>query len=415
VEEAHTLAQEPKQPEPEQKAEPARNDPIVITEDEADKELKAKPFKGLGEFLLAVVDGNDKRLRPLQSTDPLDERGYNIGKAIGFEKVGSLYDARLAHQAKAISGMSETVPADGGILVQTDIRTNIIQRMYNVGSLLQRVAMIPVSANSNGITLYGVDETSRATGSRRGGIRAYWAAEGDEKTSSKPKFREINLKLNKLIGLVYATDELLADASALGAWVQQNLPEELRFVAEDSIIRGTGAGQPLGILNAPATVSVTKESGQAADTVVAENIIKMWARRWVSANDYVWLVNQDVGPQLHQLNLPVGTGGALVYMPAGGLSQSPYGTLYNRPVLEVEYCSTVGSQGDIILASLSQMQFIDKGGIQSAVSMHVRFIYDEQTFRFVYRVDGTPLWHQPLTPYQGTDTVSPFVVLDDRD
>ena len=130
--------------------------------------------------------------------------------------------------------------------------------------------------------------------------------------------------------------------------------------------------------------------------------------------DYVWLVNQDVTPQLHQLNLPVGTGGALVYMPPGGLSQSPYGTLYGRPVLESEYCSTLGTVGDIILFSPSQYQMIDKGGVQSAMSIHVRFIYDEQVFRFVYRIDGKPLWHQPLTPYQGTNTQSPFVTLATR-
>jgi HK97 family phage major capsid protein len=274
--------------------------------------------------------------------------------------------------------------------------------------------MIPISANSNGLTLYGVDETSRVAGSRRGGVRGYWASEGDEKTSSKPKFREINLRLNKLVGLVYATDELLADAAALGAYVQQVLPEELRFLAEDAIINGTGAGQPLGVLNAGCLVSVAKETGQAADTVVAENIIKMWSRRWAGNNDYIWLVNQDVTPQLHQLNLPVGTGGALVYMPPGGLSQSPYGSLYGRPVIETEYNDTVGDQGDIILFSPSAYQMIDKGGIQSASSIHVRFIYDETVFRFVYRVDGQPLWHQPLTPYKSSNTQSPFVALDAR-
>jgi len=89
--------------------------------------------------------------------------------------------------------------------------------------------------------------------------------------------------------------------------------------------------------------------------------------------------------------------------------------LYNRPVLEVEYASTVGTVGDIILAALSQMQFIDKGGVQSAASIHVRFLYDEQVFRFIYRVDGKPLWHNTLTPYQGNNTVSPFVTLASRD
>jgi HK97 family phage major capsid protein len=217
-----------------------------------------------------------------------------------------------------------------------------------------------------------------------------------------------------LIGLVYATDELLADAAALQAYVMQILPEELRFLAENSIINGTGAGQPLGILNAGCLVSVAKETGQAATTLEAENVINMYARRWVGVNDYIWLINQDVEPQLHQMNLPVGTGGALVYMPPGGLSQSAYGTLYGKEVIPVEYCPTLGTVGDIILVSPSQYQMVEKGGIQSAMSIHVRFIFDEQTFRFVMRLDGQPLWHNALTPFQGTNTVSPFVALATR-
>ena len=400
-------------PEPTPDPKPAKSG-IVVVADEADKLLEAKPFKTAGEFFMAVVHGNDSRLPPLRSDDPLDERGYNLGKALGKDKVGSLYGARLSHQ-KAIGGMSELVPADGGLLVQTDTQMSIMERVYSTGSLLQRVAMIPISANSNSLTLYGVDETSRATGSRQGGIQFYWASEGEEKTGSKPKFREINFKLNKAIGLVKATDELLADASALEGWIMQRLPQELRFGVEDSIIRGTGAGQPLGVLNAGCTVSVAKEDAQDAATVVSQNIIKMWARRWAASNDYVWLINQDVTPQLHQLNLPVGTGGALVYMPPGGLSQSPYGSLYGRPVIEIEYCSTVGTVGDVILFSPSAYQMIDKGGVQSAVSIHVLFTTDQSVFRFVLRVDGKPLWHQPLTPYQGTKTQSPFITLATRE
>lgn len=398
---------------------------VKVVKDETDKQVESEPpFKSMGDFFMAVSGqgeyGNpeaNKILQAVRSKDTHDEGGYNLGKAIGYTRQASLSDMRKAHWAgklKAISGMSELVPADGGFLVQTDTDLNILSRMYNVGQLIQRVGMIGISANSNSLTLYGEDETSRATGSRRGGIRAYWASEGDEKTSSKPKFREINFKLQKLIGLVYATDELMADASALESWIMQNLPEELVFTAENAIIRGTGAGQPQGVIGAGCTVSVAKETGQNAATIVSENIINMWARRWARATDYVWLVNQDCGPELHALNLPVGTGGALVYMPPGGLSQSPYGTLYGRPVIESEYCSTLGTVGDIILFSPSQYQMIDKGGIQSATSIHVRFIYDEQVFRFVYRIDGKPLWHQPLTPFQGTNTQSPFVTLATR-
>ena len=55
-------------------------------------------------------------------------------------------------------------------------------------------------------------------GSRQGGVRGYWADEATEKTASKPKFREINLHLHKLIGLVYLTDELMEDKQVRSAY-----------------------------------------------------------------------------------------------------------------------------------------------------------------------------------------------------
>jgi HK97 family phage major capsid protein len=172
---------------------------------------------------------------------------------------------------------------------------------------------------------------------------------------------------------------------------------------------------PQGILPSAGMVNVAKEAGQAADTVVVPNIVKMWSRMWIrSRSNAVWFIHQDLEPQLFQLQLPVGTGGQAVYMPPGGLSATPYATLMGRPVVPVEYCQTVGDRGDIILADLSQYQMIEKGGIQSASSIHVQFVYDETVFRFVYRVDGSNIWNSALTPKNGTNTVAPFVLLAER-
>jgi HK97 family phage major capsid protein len=405
------------------KAEPT-NSGIVVGPNEIDRKIKAKKplYNSLGALLVDLAKGADRpELRAIRGGHEV-EQGYDLAKAIGDARVGSVnpqYNKALCDQFnKAVSGMSEAIPADGGILVGTDVDRNIMGRVYNVGQLMSMVDTVPISGNSNSMEFFRENETSRATGSRRGGIRFYWAAEGDDKTSSKPTFDRLRLTLHKAIALVYATDELLQDAAALEAWIMQNLPEELAFGVEASMLAGTGAGMPQGIISDAATISVTKEIGQAADTVVSENIIKMWSRRWVANNDYVWLLHQSVTPQLHQMNLGVGTGGQLVYMPPGGLSQSPYGTLYSRPVIETEYNPAVGDLGDIILWSPSSYQMIDKGGVQSASSIHVRFVNDETTFRFVLRVDGKPKWKSVLTPYAAGSTTpptqSPTVTLAER-
>jgi len=186
-------------------------------------------------------------------------------------------------------------------------------------------------------------------------------------------------------------------------------------VVEDAIINGTGVGMPQGILASGAVVAQAAEAGQAADTVVSQNIMNMWSRMWApSRRNAVWLINQDVEPQLYQLNLGVGTGGVTLWQPPGGLSGAPYSTLMGRPVLASEYCQTVGDQGDILLLDLQQYQMIEKGGIQSASSIHVRFVYDESVFRFVYRCDGISKWNSALTPFNSTITQSPFIALAAR-
>ncbi len=326
-------------------------------------------------------------------------------------------DPRLRN-TRAVTGMSEGIPSDGGFLVQTDFSTTLMKQIWESGDLAGRCKRIPISGRANSIKINGVDETSRVNGSRMGGIQAYWQAEASEKTKSKPKFRQITLDLNKLIGLCYATDELLDDAAALASIIQDGFRDEFNFKIQDGIINGLGAGQLLGILNAGSLVSVTKETGQAPQTVVTENIVKMYSRLFAaSRGTALWLVNQNVEPELFTMTIAVGTGGSSVYMPPGGLSQSPYGSLLGIPVRAIEQCQTIGTVGDIYLADFNNGYLLaEKGGLRSDFSIHVRFIYDEGTFRFVLRIDGQPVRATALTPYKGgaNFTQSHFIALQTR-
>ena len=331
-------------------------------------------------------------------------------KAVHAWEITHELDPRL----KAPSGMAESAGAEGGFLVQTDFAEGIIKRAYAMGQLIGRCKKLPISGPSNGLKLNVSAESSRAS-TRWGGILGYWLAEAGSKTASHPTFDQLQLSLKKLAILTYLTDELLEDVPALNAYCTEGATEELMFKVEDSIINGDGAGKPMGILNAPCTVSVAKEGGQVADTIVTTNIMKMWARMWgPSRINAIWLINQDIEPQLYSMSLAVGTGGIPVYMPAGGISGQPFGTLMGRPVIPCEYCATLGDTGDIYLVDLSQYLLIDKGGPTSASSIHVKFTTDETAFRWVYRVDGQPLWKSALTPYKGSNTLSPFVKLDSR-
>lgn len=369
-------------------AEPAHNKAgyVTVTEDETDKKA-AQPWETLGTFLKAVV---------VAATRP------------------GMTDERLKAQ-KAVLGASSGVPSDGGFLVQQGFSDQLFMLEHAPDEIVRRTRRFPVGANNNGLKINAVDETSRATGSRWGGVQAYWAAEGDSVTATKPKFRQISMELNKLMAVMYATDEMLEDAAQLEAVARVAVPEELSWMLANEIIRGTAAGRPRGILNSSALVTVSKETGQAAATILFENVIKMWSRLWArSRANAIWAINQDIEPQLYSMSLAIGTGGVPVYLPQGGLNSSPFATLMGRPVVPIEQASTLGTVGDIMLLDMGQYLTIDKGGVKEASSMHVAFLTDQMAFRWTYRVDGEPGWRTTLTPANGSNTQSPFIALASR-
>lgn len=329
--------------------------------------------------------------------------------------------ARL-HAYQAASGASTGVPADGGFLVRKDWSTALLARAIETSMLAPRCLTIGIGEGADGIELPFIDETSRATGSRWGGVQVYRRSEAATVTATKPAFGRQTLDLEDLMAIFYATERSLRDATSLQAIAEAAFASEFAFKVDDELIRGTGVGSCLGILNSSALVSVAKETSQIAATFVAENALKMRSRMhprsWPRS---AWFINADVWPQLPQMLIKVknvaGTenvGGVPVWVPGGGVLGNEFDLLLGRPVIPIEQAETLGTKGDIILADWSQYLLINKGGLESANSMHVRFLYDEMTFRWKYRVNGQPTWRTALTPYKGTATLSPFIVLDTR-
>lgn len=316
---------------------------------------------------------------------------------------------------EASLGSNESVSEDGGFLVEKDIADGLLRRTFEVSNIASKVRRIPISAKSNGVKINAIKDDSRATGARWGGLQTYWIGEGDSLTPSRPKFRQMNLQLKKLAGLLYATSEMLQDSTALSGVIQEAFPEEFSFMVDDAIFEGEGTSKPQGFMTNGGKVTIAKEGGQAAATILFENVTKMWARCPArSMKTAEWWINQDTFPALMSLHQVIGTGGVPVYLPPGGLSQSPYGTLFGRPVMPIEYCETLGTEGDIVLADPSSYVLIDKGDIQYATSIHVAFLTDEQAFRFIYRVDGQPIDNKPITPFKGNANQSTFVSLATR-
>lgn len=330
-------------------------------------------------------------------------------------RAGSI-DPRLVANAPTTYG-SEGVGEDGGFAVPPDFRTAIMEKVMGEDSLLSRTDQMTTSSNS--IT-FPADETTAWDAS--GGIQAYWSDEAAQIAQSKPALKEKQVRLHKLACLIPVTEELQEDAPALDAYLRRKVPEKFDYKIQNAIIRGTGAGQPTGILNANALVTVAKETAtspvQAADTIRYDNIVQMHARMYAPCRSRaVWLINQDIEPQLHKMAFDPNTVATPVpvYLPANGVAGAPFGTLMGRPVIPVESCSTLGDVGDIIFADLSQYLSVTKtGGVRSDVSMHLYFDYDTAAYRFTMRIAGMPWWNSAITPANGSATRSCFVTLAER-
>jgi HK97 family phage major capsid protein len=312
----------------------------------------------------------------------------------------------------AATGMGSAIPSEGGFAVPSEVAPGIERNMFEGGEILSRVDARSISGDS--IAYNVIDETSRAS-TRSGGVLGYWIDQGTAPTKSQFKLARVEFKLRKVGALGYMTDELVADAAALGGELESQFGDELIFQVEDAITEGTGAGQPLGYQSAPCLVSVDKEAQQTAATINTANLSKMWARMPArDKSNAVWLINGDCGPQLDMLSIPAGAGALeprfVNYSPAGIL------TIKGRPVVETEYNATLGTVGDIVLINLKRYRLVRKGGVEQASSIHVQFTTGETTFRAFYRCDGAMMPRSAVTPFKGgsTKSLSPAVVLATR-
>ena len=347
-----------------------------------DKGGEARPFRSLGEQLQAVV---------------------NAAKTHAVDK-------RLLQVNNAVQGANEGTGADGGFAVQEDFAGSILETAVSTGDILSRVDSYTVGANSNAARWLMVDETD-VSASVFGGVQMYWAAEGATVAASRPKFKELKLDLEKMMGFAYATDELLQDAAFMTGFFGSAFTVAANRLLEDAIISGDGSGKPTGILNSGALVAVDAEAGQAAGTLNARNILKMWSRALVSGRrNMVWMMHPDLENQLPQLML----GDNLIWMPEGGISGGQYQTILGRPVLFNDNCRAMGTKGDVLLADLKQYMLLKKGTAKQDWSMHVEFLTDQMCFRMVLRCNGTPKVTAPITLKNSDRTRSPFVTLGAR-
>ena len=315
-------------------------------------------------------------------------------------------------QEKAPAGNNTLINTEGGFLVPEEFSTILMNQIQGQAVIAPRTMNIPI--NSRIKLPYLRDDDKSA--SWAAGVDVTWGNEGSTLVNSKFDVNQVELALKKMHALVTTTDELMDDSAvALGTVLSTLTSIALSKEFDHQIVNGIGGARPLGILNSPALLSQAKVSSQTALTINTTNVTEMW-KQMANPGNAVWLINRDALTQIYKLNLAVGTaGGANVFM--FNIAERQSETIFGAPIIWTEHAQTVGTKGDIICADLSAYLTATKAGaaaIKSSSSLHVRFLTDEQVFKFTMRVDGQPWWPAPQTQKNGTHKISPFVSLDTR-
>ncbi len=323
-----------------------------------------------------------------------------------FRKTKGDFDHRLRALQISAAAMNESVPSQGGFAVPPQFVWDALQPKEGDGAVLlnlcDRIQMV-----SNEVHAPGFADDSHSSTAPYGITWATVPESGSFGDAQVLPFKKIQLTAHKSGALFAASNEWLAD-SPMRSRIENIFRTSLRWYVEKRLWTGSGAGQALGALNAGATLSIAKETGQAAATIYTENIVKMWARLYPGSHSRaIWVANQTCFPQLATLTVGVGTGGALtgLLQTNRGVAGEPASAIFGRPLYFSEHLPALGSAGDIMLLDPMLYLLGDRQQISLDASEHVRFTFAETTFRVLARFDGQPALASVLTPANG-DTLA---------
>lgn len=308
----------------------------------------------------------------------------------------------------ATKDMAEGAGATGGYLVPSEFHNDLLRVMGEQSPIYSRVRKQPVSTDAGEFPALdhfvaptaGSGDTAAAAG-----VKTKGKTEGATLDETAPTFTSLEYRIYKVGGYVEVSNELISDSpQSIEALLRSLFAIAIGSKNERNILFGTGAGEPLGILNAPCTVGVTTATN---DTFAYADVLSMWARfRAVSGGTPVWIAHPSLIPQIG--TLAVAAGSPVVW--AGNLAAGQPSTLLGYPILFSEHMNQ-WKTNDMLLADLGAYIMFERQALSIAYSEHAAFTSDKGTWRFTARNDGKPWLKDKISLAQpgAAYTVSPFV------
>jgi len=324
--------------------------------------------------------------------------------------------AEITDKLSQLRNFSSDIPSDGGFLIPETLRSELLKVALETAVVRSLARVIPMDTLR--VPIPAIDSTSNVS-SVYGGISGFWTEEAGQLKGSKPRFGRVVLDAKKLTAYTEVPSELLSDSLiSLTMFIDQMFPEALAFFEDVAFLTGNGVGQPLGVLNGAAAVTVARATSGA---ISFEDILAMYARMLPqSMSRAVWVASIDTFPQLASMRIVqqnvagtenVGVASPAVWLNNGQVIGAPPMTLMGRPVIFTEKTPQMGNTGDLSLIDFGFYLIGDRQAMQARQSDEFKFDTDEVAFRIIERVDGRPWLQSAITPHNGGATLSPIVKL----
>ena len=305
--------------------------------------------------------------------------------------------------------MNEGVGSDGGWLIPVEYSEKIHAVSLENELVMPRAFVQPMTSNE--VKIPGM-EIGDHSSNLFGGFTASYKAEAATLSEANPKARLMTLQALKLTGFLRFSNELLSDTPNGESQIIDICGKGLGWYRDKAFLKGSGSGEPLGLMNANCVVEVDPEVGQTSG-ITYTNLTTMLSRLYAgSFQNSIFICHQSTIPSLLGLTIPCGTGGS--HYPVLTEGKDGQFKMLTRPVIFTEKTETLNTKGDLMLCDFSQYVCGLRAGMRIDTSPHLYFATDETAARLIERHSGQPLWDEALTLQDGSTTVSPFVVLGTR-
>jgi HK97 family phage major capsid protein len=341
-----------------------------------------------------VVKDEPVRIEPVSyrgklKAFPNDEQGRRDAYAFGKWLQGYVHgdaDAKRWCQDHGVESraMGESTNAAGGVFVP-EIATGQVVRLveeYSVWpSAMQNVSM-PVDV---------VTAVKRLSG-----VTATWTAENTEIATSDPTATDIRLVAKKLTVGTRVSNELLADAAAVGDWVVAEFSTAIGEKLDQAAVNGDGTSTYGGIYgvankileNAGSYFTAIDSGDDTFEELAIADFLGVVAKLPTYVTNPRWYISSYGFAQSMQ-RLDLGANGRVTFEDGTGFRFLGY------PVTISNVMAKSGDQSGKVMALLGDASLAGMYGIRSAFSTKIsteRYVeYDQTLYLGVARADM--VWH----------------------